>query len=169
MIKKVIPVVLALMISLPVMTVASPAKTTAQPAIIVDDFNISDIITLVSELKSKAFQTFLQLGLTMEQINEIKTLFLTTLRENESQIREVIDAALELNSAIHAEVFNEQLVRNAYQALAAVGEEMAVIKAKGYQKFRTILKPEQLQLIMDFKSDVIDTMLEIFERLVSSD
>jgi Spy/CpxP family protein refolding chaperone len=58
--------------------------------------------------------------------------------------------------AIFAEEFNEEKVREAFRESSEAREDMAVQKAKMIAEIKTILDPEQVELLMERKTQIME-------------
>ena len=104
---------------------------------------LANFIAKVSEVKSMAITTLLQLDITKEQKEGIKEIIVTTLKDNKQLLLNAGNARKEMADAVHSETFNEQAVRNAFQKMVPYGEEVAVVRAKAVSKIKALLTTAQ--------------------------
>jgi Spy/CpxP family protein refolding chaperone len=104
-----------------------------------------------------------------DQIGTIRSSF----REQQKPAVEDLRAAMkELVAVSVSEQFNEQAVRDAYQSVSAIGEELVVLRAKMIADTRASLTEEQIAEIKDrmerlrerleTRRAMVDSMLENF-------
>ncbi len=87
------------------------------------------------------------LDLTDAQRSQIKTILHNHRPEIETLAQQMIAARIELRKAIMAENLDEALVRQKYQKVAQLGEEVTLLRAKMKQEVYPILTPQQKTLI----------------------
>lgn len=93
-----------------------------------------------------------QLDLSESQIEEIRAIFESereTARDNQERMRALSD---ELREQIEMDPYDEEAVRVKASAVAEIGVEMAVLRARQAGKVREVLTPEQVEELESLKS-----------------
>ncbi|MDO9263546.1 MAG: Spy/CpxP family protein refolding chaperone [Desulfosalsimonadaceae bacterium] len=95
---------------------------------------------------------FKELNLSDRQQEQVKAVM--DRHQNEMQgLDAKIDAARKsVHEAVHADVFNEQRIRDAHKTLAAEKENMAVLRGKIFSEIRPILTPEQVTQLKEMRN-----------------
>lgn len=94
-----------------------------------------------------------QLDLSESQIGEIRAIFESereTAQANHQQMRALGD---ELREQIEADPYDEETVRAKAGAVAAVGVEMAVLRARQAGKVLEVLTPDQVEQLESMKAE----------------
>jgi Spy/CpxP family protein refolding chaperone len=63
------------------------------------------------------------------------------------------EAKNKLNDAIYADTYNEEAIRKAAKEVSTNKEEMSVLRAKMFGELKKVLKPEQVELLREMKSE----------------
>ena len=95
----------------------------------------------------------LRLELSDGQREELKAAFSERFEAGAERRQAMFEARRALRQAIHAESFDEAAIREAAAAVAALEADRAVERAKGAQKLREILTPEQLAELEQMRED----------------
>jgi len=74
------------------------------------------------------------------------------------------DAQRSLREALQAEEMDEGAIRVAFHGVSTIREEMLVMRAKMMSKIKTILTPEQIELLEQQRSERMDRMKRRFDR-----
>ena len=106
----------------------------------------------------------LQLDLTDAQKHDIAVILKKNREEGKAKRADFREAMINLKSVAIADGSNETAVRDAYKAVAAAGEEMAVFKAKVGSELKSVLTPEQVQTIEEKRTE----RLEKFSNIADS-
>lgn len=105
-------------------------------------------------------KTLIQLDLSDTQKVAIGNL-LTKYRDQGENLRaQVREARERLRSATHAEKFNEENVRQAYQQMTPLMEERVVLKAKFMAELKSVLNSDQLAFLEDKRGERAEKMAE---------
>ena len=94
-------------------------------------------------------QFLIRLNVTDAQQTQIADLLLRHGEALRSAMERSAEARRVVAAAVHAETFNEQAVRDAVRAAAAVQEDFAVERARLVSELRPILTPDQQVMIKD--------------------
>ena len=109
-------------------------------------------------------KTLIQLNLSDSQ----KSLILSIIEKYENDIEKAKNNLREerhnIRAALQAGEFNEDEIRNAYRQAAPIKEELLVMGAKMKAEMKTVLTPEQLQLLEERKAERIEEMRGRFDR-----
>ena len=109
-------------------------------------------------------KTLVQLNLSDSQ----KSLILSIIEKYENDIEKAKNNLREerhnIRAALQAEEFNEDEIRNAYRQAAPIKEELLVMGAKMKAEMKTVLTPEQLQLLEERKAERIEQIRGRFDR-----
>ncbi len=120
-------------------------------------------------------RALMELDLTDAQKTDVAEI-IKKYRDEEVEIRTRLkDARENLMNAVHADVFNEQDVRQAFQQMSPLREDMTVLGAKFMDELKKVLTPEQLEKMkkckkefsgkmgkgMKFRRQMIDTYLKV--------
>lgn len=119
--------------------------------------------------KGREFQIFKilhELNLSDEQKKEVSAVFKNYRDAKKSSFKTMIAARENLSKAIYSDEYNEAAVREAYRAVAAAGEEMAVLRAKSASGINAVLTPEQRE---KFKKLITARFNKIKEKIDSEE
>ncbi len=120
-------------------------------------------------------RALMELDLTDAQKTGVSDI-IVKYRAEETGIRTQLKNAREnLMNVVHADVFNEQDVRQAFQQMSPLIEDMTVLGAKFMDELKNVLNPEQLEEMkkcrkefsgkmgkgMKFRQQMIDTYLKV--------
>ena len=92
-----------------------------------------DLTTLIEEL-----------NLSEDQKEQVEAIIARYQDEKESLVENLREAREQLSTMIFAEGFDEAAVRQAFQRVSSIMEELVVLKAKMIAELRTVLDPEQI-------------------------
>ena len=84
-----------------------------------------------------------QLDLTSQQRDDIHDLLVGQRDQMRASGEAMREARQALRNAVHAEVYDENAIRNAVAKVAAAEEQMALQRAATFQEINKILTPEQ--------------------------
>jgi Spy/CpxP family protein refolding chaperone len=76
----------------------------------------------------------------------------------------MVEARKNLWGVIKAAEFNEENARKAFQEESAVREDMFVLRAKMMSEMKSVLSPEQLQLLQERKAQRYERMKDLHAR-----
>ncbi len=107
-----------------------------------------------SGLRHGFIKALIHLDLTAAQKHDIALVLKSSREDNKSGIEAMRQAMDGLRDATGKEVFDEAGVRQAYQAVAASGEEIALQKARITAEVKSLLTPEQLETLAEHKSKI---------------
>jgi Spy/CpxP family protein refolding chaperone len=101
---------------------------------------------------------FKELNLSGRQQEQVKAVM--DRHQNEMQgLDQKIDAARKsVHEAVHADTFNEKMIRDAHKTLAGEMETMAVLRGKIFSEIRPILTPEQLKQWKEMRNRHMEKM-----------
>jgi Spy/CpxP family protein refolding chaperone len=120
-------------------------------------------------------KAFMALDLSDSQKTEIKNI-LDNYKEERTEIRtQLLAARKDSMENIHGKPFNEENTRQAFRKISPIMEDAMVLKAKINSELKTILTPEQRDLLekngkdqcgkmeegMQFRESMIDTWLQM--------
>ena len=120
-------------------------------------------------------KAFMALDLSDSQKSEIKNI-LDNHKEERTKIRtQLLAARKDAMENLHGKPFNEENTRQAFRKISPIMEDAMVLKAKINSELRTILTPEQRDLLekngkdqcgkmeegMKFRDSMIDTWLQM--------
>ena len=99
-------------------------------------------------------KALIHLDLTAEQKHEIALELKKNREDNKVKFEAMRQAMESLREATGKEVFDEAGVREAYQAVTAAGQEIALQKARITAELKSLLTPEQLENLAAHKADM---------------
>ncbi len=103
-------------------------------------------------------KTLAQLDLTDSQKQQIAGILKQHRAEIRSATDPLVDARKQLFETVHADSFNEQAVRDACRKVAGCQEQMAVTRARLISELKTILTPEQKNVIQEARARVLEQL-----------
>lgn len=109
-------------------------------------------------------KTLIQLNLSDSQKSRILSIIEKYENDIESAKNNLREARHNIRAAIQAGEFNENEIRKAYRQAAPIKEELLVMGAKMKAEMKTVLTPEQLQLLEERKAERIEEMRGRFDR-----
>ena len=109
-------------------------------------------------------KTLIQLNLSDSQKSRILSIIEKYENDIESAKNNLREARHNIRAAIQAGEFNENEIRNAYRQAAPIKEELLVMGAKMKAEMKTVLTPEQLQLLEERKAERIEEIRGRFDR-----
>jgi Spy/CpxP family protein refolding chaperone len=109
-------------------------------------------------------KTLIQLNLSDFQKSRILGIIEKYENDIESTKNDLREARYNIWSALQAGEFNENEIRNAYRQAAPIKEELLVMGAKMMAEMKTVLTPEQLQLLEERKAQRIEEIRGRFDR-----
>ncbi|MDM8526243.1 Spy/CpxP family protein refolding chaperone [Desulfococcaceae bacterium HSG8] len=111
----------------------------------------------------KGFRALMGLDLSDAQKTQVANI-ITKYRDNiRTSVNNLLDAKKHLNDVMLAEEFNEAAVREAFQQIAAAGEELAVLKAKIAVEVRPVLTPDQIAQFREQRAEMTEAVKEHME------
>jgi len=100
---------------------------------------------------------FMDLNLTDEQKEKVQGIITKYRDQRENTSDELHQTMREtMFNAIFAEKFDEEKVREAFQESSATREEMVVQRVKMIAEIKTILDPEQVELLKERKTQMME-------------
>ena len=109
-------------------------------------------------------KTLIQLNLSDSQKSRILSIIEKYEKDIEGAKSNLREARHTIRAALQAAEFNEDEIRNAYRQAAPIKEELLVMGAKMKAEMKTVLTPEQLQLLEERKAERIEEMRGRFDR-----
>ena len=97
-------------------------------------------------------KTFIELDLSGSQKSQALNILEKYQRERQDTLDSLLEARKHLSKVIHAEEFNEDDVRKAYRQVSSIEEELFVLRAKIMAELRSVLNPEQIELLRERKA-----------------
>jgi Spy/CpxP family protein refolding chaperone len=94
---------------------------------------------------------FAGLNLTEDQKTQIANILVKYRDQRQSLHDALISAKKDLHSVVFAEYYNETDVRQAFQAMSAVKEELTVLRARVASEIRPVLTAEQIEILKQKK------------------
>ena len=94
-------------------------------------------------------KTLVELDLSDDQKSKIMEIIEKYQDQRQSTKNSFFDARKTLADALHAEEFNENAIRDAHRQVSAIKEEMLVSRAKMMTELKTVLTPEQIELLKE--------------------
>lgn len=110
-----------------------------------------------------------QLDLTDAQKEQIRAIKESYRPQMETYREQMMNARMAAGDAIHAATFDEAAVRSAVQSAAKIKEEMAVLRAKGYQEVRAVLTAEQIQKFDELRKERMERIQERMDERFGDD
>ncbi|MDH3775185.1 MAG: Spy/CpxP family protein refolding chaperone, partial [Deltaproteobacteria bacterium] len=101
-------------------------------------------------------KTLIQLNLSDSQKSRILSIIEKYENDIESAKNNLRQARHNIRAAMQAGEFNENAIRNAHRQAAPIKEELLVLGAKMKAEMKTVLTPEQLQLLEERKAERIE-------------
>lgn len=98
-------------------------------------------------------RTLMQLDLTDAQKAEVRTIIDKYQEQRKNINLQLRDAKEQLLSAIHAEKFNEENVRQAHGNLSAIMEDLVVLKTKLMSEVKPVLTADQLKVLEEKRAE----------------
>ena len=100
---------------------------------------------------------FMDLNLSDTQKDQVQAIIMEHRDQMENTVTELRQTMREtMFNAIFAEEFDEEKVRDAFQETSPAREEMFVQKAKMIAEIKTILDPEQVELLKERKTRMME-------------
>ena len=109
-------------------------------------------------------KTLIQLNLSDSQKSRILSIIEKYENDIENAKNNLREARHNIRAALQAGEFNENEIRNAYRQAAPIKEELLVMGAKMMAEMKTVLTPEQLQLLEESKARRIEEIRGRFDR-----
>lgn len=109
-------------------------------------------------------KTLLELNLSDSQKSQVLSIYGKYENDIKSAMNSLMEARKNLHTALQAPEFNEDGIRNAYDQVAQFGEELLVMGAKMMAELKTVLTPEQLQLLKKIKAQRIEWLKGRLDR-----
>ena len=97
-------------------------------------------------------QTFLALKLTDTQQEQLTSIIAKYQDQGKDLRTEMREAQRHIQAALNTAPFNEGNARNAFQNASAIREEMFILRAKMMAELKSVLTPEQLNLLKERKA-----------------
>ena len=121
-------------------------------------------LTGVKGSRILGLKTLIQLNLSDSQKSRILSIIEKYENDIESAKNNLREARHNIRAAIQAGEFNENAIRNAHRQAAPIKEELLVMGAKMKAEMKTVLTPEQLQLLEERKAERIGEIRSRFDR-----
>jgi len=109
-------------------------------------------------------KTLIQLNLSDSQKSRILSIIEKYENDIQSARKNLWEARHNIRTILTAEELNENDLRNAFRQAAPIKEELLVMRAKMMAEMKTVLTPEQLQLLEERKVEKIEEMRGRFDR-----
>jgi protein CpxP len=110
---------------------------------------------------------FMNLNLSDTQKDQMQAIITNHQDQMENTVAELRQTMREtMFNAIFAEEFNEEKIRAAFRETSPAREEMVVQKAKMIAEIKTILDPEQLELLKERKTQMMENRRSGFRRMM---
>ena len=103
-------------------------------------------------------KTFIELNLSDSPKSHVLNILEKYQRERQDTLDSLLKTRKHLSTVIHAEGFNEGDVRRAYQQVSSIEEELFVSRAKIMAELRSVLNPEQIELLRERRAQRIEKM-----------
>ena len=109
-------------------------------------------------------KTLIALDLSDDQELKIMEIIEKYQDQRQSTKNILFDARKTLADALQAEEFNEDAIRNAHRQVSSIREEMLVSRAKMMAEMKTVLTPEQIELLKERRSQRIEKLKNRFDN-----
>jgi Spy/CpxP family protein refolding chaperone len=109
-------------------------------------------------------KTLIQLNLSDSQRSRILSIIEKYENDVKSAKNNLREARHKIRTALQAGEFDENAIRNACRQAAPIKEELLVMGAKMMSEMKTVLTPEQLQLLEERKAERIEEIRGRFDR-----
>jgi Spy/CpxP family protein refolding chaperone len=106
------------------------------------------------EIRHMVISALMNLNLSQTQKEEIRTLVKTAIKDNKELLKNVLTAKMALRETMQSDTLDEQAVREAVRKAQPYQEELAVVRAKTIAQIKTLLTPEQKQVLVQLKADI---------------
>jgi Spy/CpxP family protein refolding chaperone len=103
--------------------------------------------------KLLGLKTVIELNLSDKQESKILSIIQQYETNRENLKQSLVSGRSDLAKALEAEQFNETEVRNAFRHISSIQEDLLVLKAETMTELKTVLTPEQLQLLKERKAE----------------
>ena len=121
-----------------------------------------------AEVKAVIADTIFDLDLTDKQKEQVGMLLIATLINNQSTLKNYLDASKDMIEAITAKKYNPSKIKKAYKTYTKYGEQVALMVGEFYRDFRKILTSKQKKILDNFINNVLkflDDPLSFFSFL----
>lgn len=105
-------------------------------------------------------RTLMQLDLTDTQKAEVSTIINKYREERKNMSLQLPEAKEQLGSAIHAENFSEENVRQAHRNVSSIMENLVVLRAKFMAELKPVLTSDQLKVLKEKRAEASEKMKE---------
>lgn len=95
-----------------------------------------------------------RLDLTDDQKVEIHDILMTSATGTDADRERMGAARVSLFEAMHAALFDERSIRDAYAQVAELEADRAVARARAFQQIRSVLDPDQLEELEAMREDM---------------
>jgi Spy/CpxP family protein refolding chaperone len=112
----------------------------------------------VREFRLMGLKTFIELNLSDSQKSQVLNILEKYQGERQDTLDSLPEARKHLSTVIHAEAFNEDDVRRAYQQVSSIEEGLFVVGAKMMAELRSVLNPEQIELLRELRAQRTEKM-----------
>lgn len=109
-------------------------------------------------------KTLIALDLADDQKSKIMEIIEKYQDQRQRTKNSLFDAKKTLADALHTEEFNEDAIRNAHRQISSIKEEMLVSRAKMMAEMKTVLTPEQIELLEERRSQRIEKFKNRFDN-----
>ena len=97
-------------------------------------------------------KTLIELNLSDSQKSVILSIIEKYEKDREKTVSSLREARKNLRTALQADEVNEERIRDAYRQAVPIREEMLVMRARMMAELKTVLTPEQRQLLEERKT-----------------
>jgi Spy/CpxP family protein refolding chaperone len=97
-----------------------------------------------------------RLDLTPEQESAIAGVIKQHRDANRAAVDEVIEARKQLFARIHDDVINESAIRSASRVVSLKEEDLAVCRARTVAAMKSVLTPDQLEIVKEIRANATD-------------
>ena len=111
----------------------------------------------------RGLRAFLELKLSDAQQVEMMNIINKYRDEREGLRDGMMEARKNLLAVLRAEPFNEEGAREAFRKASSVREEMFILRAKMISELKTILTPEQQELLKERRAQRLERFKKRFE------
>lgn len=101
-------------------------------------------------------KTYLELKLSDFQQTEMMNIIMKYQHEGESLRNSISEDRKNLSTVLHAEQLNEEDARKAFREVSAIREEMFILREKMRVELKSVLTPEQLELLKELKAQRLE-------------
>jgi Spy/CpxP family protein refolding chaperone len=109
-------------------------------------------------------KTLIELNLTDSQRSQIVNIIDKYEKDMDVARNGLLEARHTIRTILQAGDINEDDLRNACRQAAPIKEDLLVMGAKMKAELKTVLTPEQLQLLEERKAERIEEMRDAFDR-----